>query len=321
LLPTSGWIAIGGLLVCACGTLSAAWALAPSAAEYKTEAKDRSKKSVAASEQVAKDIKEKVEAVEKSLKPVAGQVTELTRPKTIEEDITPAIVKVINLRNGQPQGSGTGWFFKVDDKVLVATNHHVVNQCSELQIEMSDESKFDIDGFIATSTTWDLCILKPRQDIPRAKPLRISRERMAVKPGDTVFAAGNPGSHRHTITRGIVSRSLTMRQIVLEGAKTDSPWFYLNPDEDIMFIEHDARIWPGNSGGPLFNDRFEVIGVNTRSEMMMIPTAGKSRRGPPFRLVPTFGLASDSAYIWKMIEDNKAGTVRPLNELPKMDMH
>ena len=35
----------------------------------------------------------------------------------------------------------------------------------------------------------------------------------------------------------------------------------------------------------------------------------------------TFGLASDSAYIWKMIEENKTGTVRPLNELPKMDMH
>jgi hypothetical protein len=318
-LPTWGWVTIGFAFVIACGAFTTVWAISPNVNDLKVGAKERAARSDAALKTADAELQKGLAATERTLEPITTKVAEATRQKTIEKDLMPAIVKVHNFRNGQPAGTGTGWFTTFDGKQFVVTNHHVVNQCTSLSIELQDETRYDIEGFIASSVDWDLSILKPRQEIPDAVSLRISQYPRAVRTGDVVYAAGNPGLHRNTVTQGIVTRCMQMRQIIAEGAQTDRPWSYLKMEEDIMFIEHDAKIWPGNSGGPLLNERLEVIGVNTRAEMTMLQPPDVRRR--QVRMCPTFGLASNCFYIQKMLSDFKTSPVRPFSELPVMAMH
>jgi serine protease Do len=158
-------------------------------------------------------------------------------------------------KNGdlQPRKTNSlGSGFIVDAAGVVVTNNHVIADADEINVIMNDGSKFKAE-LVGVDKKTDLAVLKFKP----AKPL------VAVKFGDSdklrlgewVVAIGNPFSLGGTVTAGIVSA----RNRDIASGPYDN------------YIQTDAAINRGNSGGPLFNLDGEVIGVNT---LIISPTGG-----------------------------------------------
>jgi S1-C subfamily serine protease len=143
-------------------------------------------------------------------------------------------------------GVGTG--FVIDDDGHIVTNAHVVYGASELIVSNGKEqmAKAEIVGVDPIS---DLAVIKlATSDMPlRSAGLGSSKE-LAI--GEEVLAIGYPLGISKTATRGIIS--------AMERVVPLSPFSWMMP-----FIQTDAAISPGNSGGPLVNRCGEIIGVNT----------------------------------------------------------
>lgn len=146
-----------------------------------------------------------------------------------------------------PLGTGSGFIW--DREGHIVTNHHVVENASELQVTFSD-------GLVAVATivgydvSSDLAVLKIDPEGYNLLPVR--RGKMAeVRVGMRVAAIGNPFGLAGTLTSGIVSAL---------GRSIPAQNFFNIPSS----IQTDAAINPGNSGGPLLNEAGEVIGVNAQ---------------------------------------------------------
>jgi serine protease Do len=156
--------------------------------------------------------------------------------------------------NPQPRKTNSlGSGFIVDTAGIAVTNNHVIADADEINIIMNDGTKIKAE-LVGVDKKTDLAVLKFK---PPAKPL------VAVKFGDSdklrlgewVIAIGNPFSLGGTVTAGIVSA----RNRDINSGPYDS------------YIQTDAAINRGNSGGPLFNLDGEVVGVNT---LIISPTGG-----------------------------------------------
>ena len=143
-------------------------------------------------------------------------------------------------RNQTAQGSG----FIIDEKGLIVTNNHVITGASSITVVLHDGKTLQAKLIGADAKT-DLALLKVKTDIKlKAVNWGNSDE---VKVGNWAMAIGNPFGLVNTVTVGIVSARA--RDI------------NAGPFDD--FIQTDASINRGNSGGPLFNLKGQVIGVNT----------------------------------------------------------
>jgi serine protease Do len=151
-------------------------------------------------------------------------------------------------RRAQSLGSG----FIIDTSGLVITNNHVIDGADEINVILADNTSIRAE-LVGTDTRTDIALLRIRTDRPlTAVPWGNSDE---ASVGDWVLAIGNPFGLGGTMTAGIVSaRGRDIRQ----GLYDD-------------FIQTDAAINRGNSGGPLFNMRGEVVGINTA---IYSPTGG-----------------------------------------------
>jgi len=139
------------------------------------------------------------------------------------------------------QGMGSG--FIVDSNGVILTNAHVVEGADEVRVKLSDRREFK--GKIAgLDHTTDIAVVKiDAKDLPTVKLGDPSKSRV----GDWVLAIGSPFGFENTVTAGIISG--TSRSLP-EGSY-------------VPFIQTDAAVNPGNSGGPLFNMKGEVIGINS----------------------------------------------------------
>jgi Do/DeqQ family serine protease len=144
-------------------------------------------------------------------------------------------------RNVQ-RGTGTG--FVIDAAGFIVTNDHVISGADRIRVRLTDGREYRATVFGADPAT-DIALLKIEAENLPALPLGDSDE---VRVGDAVIAIGNPLDYEHSVTSGIVSA---------KGRKV----YHNEPFED--FIQTDAAINRGNSGGPLLNQQGEVIGVNT----------------------------------------------------------
>ena len=142
-------------------------------------------------------------------------------------------------RSAQALGSG----FIISDDGYVVTNHHVIEHASEVTITLDDGRNVSADVVGADQRT-DLALLKIKDKGPFT---HVGFARDMPRVGDWVIAVGNPFGLGGTVTAGIVSAR--GRDI---GA---------GPYDD--FLQIDASVNRGNSGGPTFNTRGEVVGVNT----------------------------------------------------------
>jgi len=147
---------------------------------------------------------------------------------------------------GQPQqpfrGQGSGFIISSDG--LILTNAHVVNEAKEVTVKLSDRREFAAK-VLGTDKTTDIAVL--RIDAKNLPTVRLGDPRQ-IEVGDPVLAIGAPYGLEQTATQGIVS------------AKGRS----LPGDAVVPFIQTDAAVNPGNSGGPLFDGGGAVVGINSQ---------------------------------------------------------
>jgi len=146
-------------------------------------------------------------------------------------------------QGGQVQhAEGSG--FIVSSNGIILTNAHVVNGAQEVTVKLTDRREYKAK-VIGTDHQTDIAVLKINaNNLPTVK----IGDPNATRVGEPVLAIGSPFGFENTATAGIVS------------AKSRT----LPDDTYVPFIQTDAAVNPGNSGGPLFNDRGEVIGINSQ---------------------------------------------------------
>ncbi len=144
----------------------------------------------------------------------------------------------------QRKSTSLGSGFIIDKKGIVITNNHVIQDADEITVILQNNETL-IAEVIGRDPKTDIAVLrvKPKKDLPFVK----LGDSDKIRVGDWVVAIGNPFGLGGTVTAGIVSA---------RGRNINS-----GPYDD--FIQTDASINRGNSGGPLFNLAGEVIGINT----------------------------------------------------------
>ena len=143
----------------------------------------------------------------------------------------------------QQQGQGSGFITRSDGVII--TNAHVVEGTNEVSVTLPDGRSFN-GKVLGGDPLTDIAVVKVvAQGLPVA-PLGDSAK---VRPGEWAIAIGNPLGLDNTVTAGIIS-AIQRTNAIGEGQR-------------VPYIQTDAAVNPGNSGGPLINDSGQVIGVNT----------------------------------------------------------
>ena len=174
------------------------------------------------------------------------------------------------------EGAGSGVIISADGYIV--TNNHVVEGADELTVTLNDNREFSA-RIVGTDKTTDLALIKvDAKDLPTL-PIGDSNK---LKVGEWVLAVGNPFNLNSTVTAGIVSAKA--RTIGANGVES--------------FIQTDAAINAGNSGGALVNTQGELVGINA---MLVSPT--QSYTG--------YGFAIPTTIMNKVVADLKQyGTVQ-----------
>lgn len=189
----------------------------------------------------------------------ASGVPALTGPTTIAplvEEVQDAVVNITAQRSADTDFYGRRWASRESRAIgsgviidaengYVVTNEHLIRNAERVVVNLVDEREF-VAEIVGQDAATDVAVLKIPSDDLNALPLADSDK---VRVGDFVLAIGNPfGQLQHTVTSGIVS-GLGRKGLGIEDI------------ED--FIQTDAAINEGNSGGPLINFSGEIIGINT----------------------------------------------------------
>lgn len=145
----------------------------------------------------------------------------------------------------RPQmGSGSGVIISSDGYII--TNHHVIEKAEDIQITTNNNQSYDAK-IIGSDEQNDIALLKieTNDELPYA----VFGDSDSTQIGEWVLAVGNPFNLTSTVTAGIISAK--SRNLDPTGRTTQS------------YIQTDAAVNPGNSGGALINDKGELIGINT----------------------------------------------------------
>ena len=151
---------------------------------------------------------------------------------------------------GRPQvkerrAGGSGVIISADGYIV--TNNHVVENATKLRVKLNDGSVYDAE-IVGTDPTTDIALIKiASEDLPTL-PFGSSE---ALRLGEWVLAIGSPFDLQSTITAGIVSAKARRLDVIPNELRIES------------FIQTDAAVNPGNSGGALVNTRGELVGINT----------------------------------------------------------
>jgi hypothetical protein len=183
-----------------------------------------------------------------------------SRTRLSEKDIvqrsSPAIVRV----EAGPDKVGTG--FILDKAGVVATNLHVVAGESAIKVRLYDGTQYPVMQIAGFDPARDLALLriKPTKDLPTLK----LGDSDAVSAGDQIVAIGNPlGVFDYSVTSGLIS------QVRPVCGKQDVAAQHCK--QELTVLQISAAISPGSSGGPLFNQFGDVVGITTA-----IITAGQN---------------------------------------------
>jgi serine protease Do len=168
----------------------------------------------------------------------SGTVASGRPPVQSPADITAhAMPAIVSVRAGDSMGTG----FVVRADGWIATNFHVVRGATAISVVFSDHKEFPVVEIMNANRLHDLVIL--RIDAKGLPVLPVGNSD-AVRPGDSVLAIGHPLGLEDTVSNGLIS---AVRHV----------------HNNLDVLQVSAPIAPGSSGGPLFNDRGEVIGVAT----------------------------------------------------------
>ncbi|WP_417939954.1 trypsin-like peptidase domain-containing protein [Flavobacterium sp. RS13.1] len=144
----------------------------------------------------------------------------------------------------QQEQVGTGSGVIISEDGYIVTNNHVIKDATEIEITLNNKKSYKAK-LIGTDSKMDIALLKI--DAGEKLPYTAFANSDSVKVGEWVLAVGNPYNLTSTVTAGIVSAKA--RNLDNSGIQS--------------FIQTDAAVNPGNSGGALVNTRGELIGINT----------------------------------------------------------
>ncbi len=191
------------------------------------------------------DILDFTDAAEKTIHTVV-HVKNVSR-RTVSN---PILEYFYGYKGGQSQEQiGTGSGVIISEDGYIVTNNHVIKDASEIEITLNNKKSYQAK-LIGTDSKMDIALLKI--DAKEKLPYTVFANSDSVKIGEWVLAVGNPYNLTSTVTAGIVSAKA--RDLDTSGIQS--------------FIQTDAAVNPGNSGGALVNTRGELIGVNTMISSM-----------------------------------------------------
>ncbi len=143
------------------------------------------------------------------------------------------------------KGTSLGSGFVINEDGYVLTNNHVVKDATDIKVRLSDGRELDAK-IVGRDAATDVALIK-LQKVSGKLPTVALGDSDALEQGDFVLAIGSPLGFRESVTFGIISA----KDRQLTGSAYDD------------FLQTDAAINQGNSGGPLFNMKGEVVGINT----------------------------------------------------------
>jgi Do/DeqQ family serine protease len=190
-----------------------------------------------------------VDAAENSVDAVVHIMTKVVRQSNTYEDFFGALLGQIygypgQTRNNTMVAYGSGVVLTPDGYIV--TNNHVVEGADEVEVTFNNKVK-KTATIIGTDPTTDLALIKVEASDLHFLTFGDSDN---VRIGEWVLAVGNPFNLTSTVTAGIVSAKARNLSILGEGTSVES------------FIQTDAAVNPGNSGGALVNTKGELIGIN-----------------------------------------------------------
>lgn len=171
------------------------------------------------------------------------------------EEVTNAVgnsVVAITVSNGEKQGVGSGVIY--DNKGHILTNDHVVGGASEMYVSLADGRLFEAK-LTGTDPATDLAVIE-LVDAPDNLTVAQMGDSSSLVTGQDVMAIGNPLGLSSTVTTGIIS-SLDRPVVNKNDQESGTDAVYTNA------IQIDAAVNPGNSGGPLFDEKGHVIGITS----------------------------------------------------------
>jgi serine protease Do len=177
-------------------------------------------------------------------------VKKMTQEELIQQQI-PEILKrffgnqvIVPQQQAQQEKTAYGSAFFISKDGYLLTNHHVVEDASKVTIMLNDRREIDAT-VVGSDARTDVALLKVNgSSFPELRTGNVDR----LKVGEPVLAIGSPFGFDYSASAGIVSAK--MRNMMGETS--------------VPFIQTDVALNPGNSGGPLFNQNGEVVGVNSR---------------------------------------------------------
>lgn len=185
-------------------------------------------------------------------KPTETQASEADRPvlsvADLNELVEPSVVRIdVISRDGSGNGSG----YVVDPSGLIVTNYHVIEGGTRATAVFSDGTSTPVVGLVATVPRKDIAILKIDLPSRQLKPIPLAK--VLPRKGEDTIAFGAPLGLSFSMSEGIVSGIRTAKELRdLKVVDVEGTW-----------LQTTTPISPGNSGGPLINQRGELVGMNT----------------------------------------------------------
>lgn len=177
-------------------------------------------------------------------------VKKMTQEELLQQQV-PEILRrffgnqvIIPQQQGPQEKTAYGSAFFISKDGYLVTNHHVIENASRISITLNDRRELDAT-LVGSDERTDVAVLKViGTNFPELKVGNVDQ----LKVGEPVLAIGSPFGFDYSASAGIVS------------AKSRN----MSGETSVPFIQTDAALNPGNSGGPLFNQKGEVVGVNSR---------------------------------------------------------
>jgi serine protease Do len=180
-------------------------------------------------------------AFQRAASTIAPSVVSITSARPIQDEV-PEFLRPFAAPDGQMQGIGSGVI--IDEQGYIITNNHVVEGSTTLRVRLDDDREYEAE-IVGVDPKTDLSVI--RIDAPRLVPATLGRSE-DVTVGQWVIAAGSPFGLPRTVTAGIVSATGRGSMGIADYGD---------------FIQTDAAVNQGNSGGPLIDLSGRVIGINT----------------------------------------------------------
>lgn len=219
----------------------------------------------------------------------------IKRPKPIVartmEGVKDAVVKI---DIPQPRGGmtiGTGFF--INNRGWVATNNHVIKEAnSATRVKLADGMECAVKGIVAVAPDHDLAIIALDNPPLRLTVLNIQRQD-EPKLGEPVWAMGHPHNLSFSLVSGNVGRVATTRELLAD--RPNEVLSSMKAPADLVWIQHNAKIDRGDSGGPLADAQGRLLGINTFVNEM-------------------FGYAVHVRYLRELAAHASDANIRPLPE-------